>query len=96
MNIDKYNVIVKPLITEKSNLEKEDRNKVTFVVHPKANKIEIKNLVEELLDVKVEKVATMNVRGKTKRLGRNEGRRSDWKKAVVTLKEGEATPFLEA
>jgi len=96
MSLGKYDILVKPLITEKSNIEREDRNKVTFKVHPRANKIEIKRFVEELLGVKVAKVATMNFSGKVKRLGRNEGKRPDWKKAVVTLKDGESSDFLDA
>jgi len=96
MSLSKYDVLIKPLITEKSNVEREDRNKVTFKVHPKANKIEIKKYIEELLSVKVAKVATMNFNGKVKRLGRNEGKRPDWKKAVVTLKDGESSEFLDA
>ncbi len=94
--MNKYDIIVAPLLTEKSNIEKEDRNKVTFKVHPEANKIEIKRAVETLLGVKVEKVSTINVVGKVKRLGRNQGKRPDWKKAVVTLKENETADFLEA
>lgn len=96
MSINKYNVLVEPLVTEKSNDEREERNKILFKVHTTANKVEIKRAVEGLLDVKVDKVATMNMRGKTKRLGRNEGKRPDWKKAIVTLKEGEAAAFLDA
>ena len=60
-----------------------------------ANKIEIKKAVEEILKVKVERVATMNYKGKKKRMGRYEGKRADWKKAIVTLKKGENLDFIE-
>jgi large subunit ribosomal protein L23 len=69
---------------------------VGFIVHPDANRVQIKQAVEALLKVKVEKVNVMNVRGKTKRLGRFSGRRSDWKKAFVTLKEGEKLEMYES
>lgn len=67
-----------------------------FVVHPEANRVQIKQAVEALLKVKVEKVNLMNVRGKVKRLGRFSGKRSDWKKAFVTLKEGEKLEMYES
>jgi len=66
------------------------------VVHPDANRIQIRQAVEALLKVKVEKVNIMNIRGKVKRLGRFSGRRSDWKKALVTLKEGEKLEMYES
>jgi large subunit ribosomal protein L23 len=90
-----HDVIIGPLLTEKGTLLKEEENKVLFKVAKDANKIEIKRAVEELLNVKVEQVRTMNCKGKKKRLGRYEGRRSDWKKAIVTLKEGEKLDFIE-
>jgi large subunit ribosomal protein L23 len=73
----------------------ETEGKVAFVVDRDANKIEIKRAVEERFNVKVEKVATMNMNGKMKRMGRFEGKRSDWKKAIITLREGFNIDFFE-
>lgn len=92
---DIYGVIRKPIVTEKSNIQKEDSNKVTFEVDRKANRIEIRNAVQKLFNVKVVDVNVMNFRGKKKRVGRVIGRRSDWKKAVVTLKPGDKVEFFE-
>lgn len=89
------NIIIRPLITEKISNLQETENKVAFEVDRKANKIEIRKAVEDKFDVKVKKVATINMNGKLKRLGRFEGRRSHWKKAVVTLKEGFSIDFFE-
>lgn len=88
-------VILKPLLTEKNAALKEALNKVVFEVAPDANKIEIKKAVEEAFQVSVESVNVLNVRGKLKRLGRKVGRRRDWRKAVVTLKEGSTIEFFE-
>lgn len=78
-------IIIRPIITEASTDALADR-KYTFKVAKNANKIEIKKAVEQLFkDVKVEKVNTMNVRGRKKRMGRNEGYTSAWKKAIVTI-----------
>jgi large subunit ribosomal protein L23 len=90
-----YNVLLGPLLTEKGNLLKEANNTVLFKVDLHANKIEIKKAVEEILKVKVDTVRTIKCKGKKKRLGKYEGRRSDWKKAMVTLKEGEKFDFIE-
>jgi large subunit ribosomal protein L23 len=89
------NIIVRPLITEKISDLQERERKVAFVVNPEANKIEIKRAVEKRFNVKVEKVATANFMGKVKKMGRFEGRRPDFKKAVVTLKEGFKIEFFE-
>ena len=83
------------VVTEKSTTQKETGNKVTFEVDRRANKIEIKQAVEKIFKVKVTDVHTMLVRGKVKRYKNVLGKRSDWKKAVVTLKPGEKVPFLE-
>jgi large subunit ribosomal protein L23 len=99
----KETIIIEPILTEKINLLQESERKYGFRVHPKANKIEIKDAVENRFGVKVEKVATMNVQGKTKqmtvrsggRVIRTSGRRSAWKKAIVTLKEGEKIDFYQ-
>lgn len=90
-----YDVIKKPLISEKTTLAKDDRNVVAFVVDRDANKIEIKNAAENLFNVKVQSVRTVNVAGKTKRIGRNVGKRSNWKKAYVTLQQGSNVDFFE-
>ena len=90
-----YEVIKRPVLTEKTTLQKELSNQVTFEVDRRANKIEIKEAVERIFKVKVIDVQSMVVRGKTKRVGRFSGKRSDWKKAIVTLKPGEQVPFLE-
>lgn len=90
-----HDVLRGPLLTEKGTLLKEKENKVLFRVAKGANKIEIKNAVEKIFKVKVERVATINCMGKTKRMGRYEGKRPDWKKAVVTLREGEKLDFIE-
>ena len=83
------------LITEKGSRIKEELNKIVLHVAKDANKMEIKNAVEAVFKVKVENVATMNFKGKKKRLGVRQGVRSDWKKAVVTLKEGSTVEYLE-
>ena len=87
MNI--YEVIRGPLITEKSTDLKEDNRTLCFKVAREATKTEVRQAVEQLLGVKVASVRTANIRGKVKRYGRFEGRRADWKKAFVTLREGE-------
>ncbi|HEX15641.1 MAG: 50S ribosomal protein L23 [Deltaproteobacteria bacterium] len=92
---DPYSVIIRPVITEKATLQKERDNKVTFQVAKDANKAEIKEAVEKLFNVKVEKVNVMNVRGKRRRLGRIVGKKPDWKKAIVTLKPGYSIDFFE-
>lgn len=92
---DAYKIIKRPLITEKSTIIKEMHNQLSFEVDRRANKIEIKKAVERIFKVQVEDVRTMNYQGKRKRLGRNEGRRRHWKKAVVTLKPGQKIEFFE-
>jgi len=90
-----HQVIKKPLITEKSNRQKEEGNQIAFVVDPKATKIEIRQAVEKLFKVRVRRVHTMNLVGKRKRMGKFFGWKSDWKKAIVTLKEGDRIEFFE-
>ena len=86
-----YDVILRPIITEQS-MEQTDLKKYVFEVPKDAGKIEIKKAVEEVFDVKVATVNTLIVKGKRKRLGRNpEGRTSDWKKAIVRLKDDSKT-----
>jgi large subunit ribosomal protein L23 len=79
-----HDIIRKPLITEKSMSDMSE-GKYTFVVDKKANKTEIKNALETIFGVKVDKVNTMNMKGKLKRMGANVGRRASWKKAIITL-----------
>ena len=87
-------VIQAPLISEKGSLLTEAANQVMFKVRPDANKIEIKRAVETLFKVKVEKVRVARYLGKIRRVGRSMGRRSDWKKAYVTLREGDKIDFF--
>ncbi|MCK4501681.1 MAG: 50S ribosomal protein L23 [Desulfuromonadales bacterium] len=88
-----YEIIRKPLISEKANLLKENSQVITFEVDRGANKIEIKQAVEKAFDVKVKAVNTIQFRGKMKRVGANLGQRNNWKKAYVTLEEGQNIDF---
>jgi large subunit ribosomal protein L23 len=91
-----HDVIVRPLImTEKGETMKEEQNKVLFEVALKANKPQIKAAIEKLFKVGVVEVNTLVVRGKSSRLGRRMGKRPNWKKAVVTLREGDTIEFFE-
>ena len=90
-----HQIIKRPLITEKSNLQREAGQTVTFEVARDANKIEIKHAVEAIFNVKVASIRTLRVHGKPKRVGRHAGHRPDWKKAVVTLKKGETIELFE-
>ncbi len=92
---DLSRVIKRPLITERGSVLREKANQYFFQVEPAANKQEIKQAVELFFGVKVESVRTMNMRGKIKRLGRFQGKRSDWKKAVVTLAEGDSIDVFD-
>ncbi len=90
-----YDILRSPLITEKTNLQKADSNKVSFRVDIKATKKEIKAAVEKIFGVTVLNVHTMRQLGKIKRMGRFMGRRSGWKKAIVTLKLGDKIQYFE-
>ena len=90
-----YQILRSPLVTEKSSIEKEKNNQLTFEVDRKANKVEIRRAVEQLFNVKVVGVRTMQVRGKVKRFGRTLGKQRSWKKAIVALAEGEQVEFFE-
>lgn len=92
---DYRDIIIKPIVTEKS-MDLLADNKYTFVVDRRANKTEIKNAIQNIFDVKVEKIYTINVKGKPKRLGRFEGRTSDRKKAIVTLKPGQKIRLFDS
>jgi len=93
MNI--FDVLRAPKMTEKTLSLKEEANQFAFEVDQRANKIQIKESVEKSFKVSVLKVRTMNVRGKKKRLGRYQGLKSSWKKAIVTLKEGDTIEYFE-
>ncbi|MDP6482971.1 MAG: 50S ribosomal protein L23 [Nitrospinota bacterium] len=95
MKKDVREIIRRPLVTEKSTRANEETNKVTFVVRKDANKIEIKRAVEEVFGVNVLEVRTLNNRGKKKRVGARQGRKPDWKKAVVSLREGDRINLFE-
>ncbi|TES87708.1 MAG: 50S ribosomal protein L23 [Candidatus Aminicenantes bacterium] len=86
---DPYKIVIRPVITEKSTLLKEKNREVCFEVDPRANKSEIKKAAEQIFKIKVERVRIQNKRGKKRRVGRSEGKKKDWKKAYIKLKEGE-------
>ncbi len=90
-----YNIVKRPLITEKTSIQKETANQVSFEVERTANRVEIKKAVENIFNVKVAGVRTMQIKGKTKQRGRIVGKRRDWKKAIVTLMPGERIDFFE-
>ncbi len=90
-----YTVIKKPLFTEKGSALKESENKLLVEVGMDSNKLEIKKAIEEIFKVKVEKVATIKTHGKWKRYGKSIGKRSNRKKALITLKKGEKLDFIE-
>ena len=96
MKADPYAVLIQPLLTEKITALRETANKVGFVVHRKASRVQVKQAVEAALKVRVERVHIMTVKGKIKRMGRFAGKRPDWKKAIVTLKEGEKLELYES
>ena len=88
-------IIIRPLMTEKSMQQKEEHNTVTFRVHPDANKVEIRFAIEQVFNVKVADVRTASFEGKMKRMGKHQGRRADWKKAIVTLAPGHKIDLVE-
>ena len=88
-------ILIRPIVTEKSTALME-QGKYTFRVPLAATKVQIRQAVEQIIKVKVQAVNTRRYEGKVKRLGRTQGRRSDWKKAVVTLKPGETIELFEA
>ncbi len=90
------NIIKSSLVSEKGTGLRTDQDKYVFRVDKSANKLEIKKAVEELFKVQVERVTTMIIYGKPKRMGRSEGRRPDWKKAIVKLKKGETIELFES
>jgi len=90
-----HQIIRRPLITEKGTQLRELHQQYLFEVDHRASKYQIKGAVEKLFNVHVEDVKTLNIRGKVKRVGASVGRRSNWKKAYVTLKQGEKIEFFE-
>jgi large subunit ribosomal protein L23 len=92
---EEYQIVRKPIVTEKSSIMKDEGNQIVFEVDPRANKSEIKKAVEKLFKVTVLSVRTQNRLGKPKRLGRTTGKRKDWKKAIVRIKEGQRVEFFE-
>jgi large subunit ribosomal protein L23 len=90
-----YDLIKRPMITEKTNIQKESYNQITFEIDRRVNRVEIKKAVEDIFKVRVAAVRTMQVKGKTKQRGRILGKRRDWKKAIVKLMPGERIDFFE-
>lgn len=93
--INYYDMIIRPVVTEKTTEQKEKDNQITFEVNPKTNRIEVKRAIENIFNVKVETVRTMNIKGKVKRRGRVIGKRKNWKKAIVTLMPGQRIDFFD-
>jgi large subunit ribosomal protein L23 len=93
--VNVHEVIRRPLVTEKSNIGREEKNLVTFAVDPRANKHEIRRAVEELFSVTVIEVRTMRMPRKSRRVGKFMGRKPEWKKAIVRLAEGQTIEFFE-
>ena len=90
-----YQIVKRPLMTEKTTIQRETDNQYTFEVDRKANRVEIKRAVEQIFGVRVASVRTMQKRGKVKMRGRIMGKRKDWKKAIVTLLPGERIDIFE-
>jgi large subunit ribosomal protein L23 len=90
-----HEIIIRPLITEKTSIQKELNNQLSFEVDRRANRIEIKQAIESIFNVRVAAIKTMQVSGKTKQRGRITGKRRDWKKAIVKLMPGERIDFFE-
>jgi large subunit ribosomal protein L23 len=90
-----YDIIRGPVVTEKTTLQKELHNQITFKVDKRANRMEIKDAVEKTFNTQVQQVRTIQVKGKVKQRGRIIGKRKDWKKAIVTLMPGQRIDFFE-
>jgi large subunit ribosomal protein L23 len=90
-----YKILIGPVITEKSTIQKAENNTVTFKVHIDASKEDVKKAVSSVFNVKVLDVRTVRLKGKTKRMGRFVGRRPNWKKAIVQLAQGEKIAYFE-
>ena len=89
-------LVYQAIISEKGTILRDESNRYVFKVHPQSNKIELKKAIETAFSVKVLDIKTMNVKGKAKRLGRFAGRRSNWKKAIIRLKEGDSIDIFES
>ncbi len=96
MKMDPHDILIRPLLTEKITTLRDQKNCVSFVVSSRATRIDIGHAVESVLKAKVKSVNVMNVKGKPKRQGRFVGRRANWKKAIVTLVEGEKVDLYES
>ena len=90
-----YDIIIRPVVTEKTSIQKEDFNQVSFEVDRRANRVEIRRAIEKIFNVRVADVKTMQVKGKVKQRGRIIGKRKDWKKAIVKLMPGERIDFFD-
>lgn len=90
-----YDVVLRPVISEKADSQREFQNVYTFEVHQNANKFEVKSAVEKVFNVQVKEVRVNVVRGKMRRVGKTAGRKRNWKKAFVTLKEGHQIDLFE-
>jgi len=93
--MNNYEILRRPILTEKSNLQSDYLHRYTFEVDKRANKLQIKDAVERVFNVKVLAVNVVNVRGKARRMGRIEGHTEAWKKAIVTLVAGQTIQFFE-
>ena len=93
--MNQYDIVVRPIVTEKSSLLKDSGNQYVFEVARDANKIEIAKAVEQLFKVQVLSVQVMNMEGKKRRLGKHSGKKPDWRKAIVKLSPKDKIPFFE-
>ncbi len=93
--MNQYDILIKPINTEKSNLQREMHNQYSFEVHPLANRLDIKNALQRIFGVKVKAVNTINMKGKVKRRGKILGKRKNWKKAIVSLEKNEKIDFFD-
>ncbi len=94
MKSDPFYIVKRPVITEESTIQTQTRNQYVFNVDPRANKHQIRDAIERMFDVKVVSVNTMNYVGKVRRRGRTLGRRANWKKAVITLRQGDTIDLI--
>ena len=90
-----HQTVVRPIVTEQSSVAYQERGEYTFEVHPDATKTTIRQAIEQLFGVKVTGVWTAQMRGKTRRVGRSTGKRANWKKAIVKLREGDTIEIFE-
>lgn len=94
MSVNPYYIIKRPVITEESTIQRDTKNQYMFKVVPTANKRQIREAIEQMFNVKVVAVNTMQYQGKERRRGRTLGRRPDWKKAIVTLRQGDTIELI--